>query len=257
MFAVVALAFTGAGLSEWFRRRNLTVLSEPLARTGLVLPLVPALGFWFMPEIAGPWSLVGRTPAVWLVMGLFYGTMAVTRRSLLCSALAILTANVGLWVALHHLEIGFFQHPQLWMIPVAVAVLVAEHLNRRRLSEAQSAAVRYLALSVVYISSSADMYIAGVGRDWRLPLVLMGLSVAGVLIGILLRVRSFLYLGVAFLAVDMLSMLWYAAVDLHHTWIWYACGIVTGAAIIALFAVFEKRRNDVVAAVGRLRQWKQ
>ena len=44
--------------------------------------------------------------------------------------------------------------------------------------------------------------------------------------------------------------------DLQHTWIWYACGIGLGAAIIALFAVFEKRRNDVLAAVERLKDWK-
>jgi len=84
---------------------------------------------------------------------------------------------------------------------------------------------------------------------------LMVLSVAGVLLGILLRIRSFLYLGVTFLLVDIASILKYAAVDLHHTWIWYATGVALGAAIIALFAVFEKRRNDVLAAVERLKQW--
>jgi hypothetical protein len=193
---------------------------------------------------------------VWFVFGLFYGVMAVNGRSLVCTVLAVLTANVGLWVALHQLHVGFLQHPQLWLIPAALAALAAEYLDRDRLTEAQSRAARYLALSVVYISSSADMYIAGVGNDWRLPLILMGLSVAGVLAGIMLRVRSFLYLGVAFLSLDIVSMIWYAAVNRQQTWIWYACGIALGAAIIALFAVFEKRRNDVLAAVERLKTWK-
>ena len=80
---------------------------------------------------------------------------------------------------------------------------------------------------------------------------------AGVLTGILLRVRSFLYLGATFLLLDLISMIWYAAVDLRHTWIWYACGIILGAAIIALFAVFEKRRNDVLAAVERFKDWEE
>ena len=99
--------------------------------------------------------------------------------------------------------------------------------------------MRYLALSVIYVSSTADMYIAGLGHDWRLPLVLMVLAVAGALSGILLRVRSFLYLGVTFLLVDCLSMMWYAVVDLEQKWILYASGIAVGAAIIAMFAVFE------------------
>ena len=52
-----------------------------------------------------------------------------------------------------------------------------------------------------------------------------------------------------------MSMIWHAAHDLHHTWIWYVCGIALGAAILAMFAVFEKRRNDVLAAVEQLKDW--
>ena len=110
---------------------------------------------------------------------------------------------------------------------------------------------------MIYLSSTADMFIAGLGKDWRLPLVLMLLSVAGVLAGLLLRIRSFLLLGIVFLLLDIVAMIWYAAVDLQQTWIWYVCGIALGAAIIALFAVFEKRRNDVLAAVEKLKQWER
>jgi hypothetical protein len=148
-------------------------------------------------------------------------------------------------------------YPQLWLIPPALATLVAEFLHRRRLNDAQRTAIRYMALSVIYVSSTSDMYIAGLGNDWRLPLVLMVLAVGGVMLGILLRVRSFLYLGTTFLLVDVSSLLWYAVVDLRQAWILYVSGIALGVAILALFAMFEKRRNDVRAAVERLRQWQQ
>ena len=110
-------------------------------------------------------------------------------------------------------------------------------------------------LSAIYISSTADMFIAGLGNSWSLPLVLMLLSVAGMLAGIWLRVRSFLFLGLTFLVLDALSMIWYAAHDLHNTWLWYLCGIALGAAILAMFAVFEKRRGDILAAVERMQAW--
>ena len=151
----------------------------------------------------------------------------------------------------------FFVHPQLWLIPPALASLVAEYLHRSRLSNAQRTAIRYMALSVIYVSSTSDMYIAGLGNDWRLPLVLMVLAVGGVMLGILFRVRSFLYLGTTFLLVDVSSLLWYAVVDLRQAWILYVSGIALGMAILALFALFEKRRNDVRAAVERLRQWQK
>src|SRR5262249_50056885 len=53
---VMVLAFTGAGLGELFRRRGLEVLAGPLHRTGLLLPLLPLVAFWFRPspEVFGP-----------------------------------------------------------------------------------------------------------------------------------------------------------------------------------------------------------
>ena len=262
MLILMAVAFVGAGLGEWFHRRKLAVLAEPLWRTALVMPLAPAAGFWFMQQLTAsdmPWVLTNQTPLVWFIMGVFYSILAATRRSLGCSVLAAVTFNLALWVSWHQYEIAFFSHPQLWLIPPALAGLVAEHLNRDRLTDAQRSGFRYLMLSVIYLASTADMFIAGVahiGENWWLPLILMVLSVAGELLGILLRIRSFLALGMAFLLVNVVSIIWYAAVNLHHTWIWYVCGIGLGAAIIAMFAVFEKRRNDVLAAVERLKEWK-
>ena len=263
MLVVMAVAFCGAGLAEWFHRRKMAVLAEPLWRTALVLPLAPAVGFWFLGHLTAQsalFSLTGQTPLLWFFMGAFYAILAATRRSAGCAALAVLTFNLALWVALYQHDVAFLQHPQLWLIPLALAGLVAEHLSGARLSESQRTGFRYLMLAIIYVSSSADMFIAGVahiGDYWWLPLILMVLSVLGALVGILLRIRSFLVLGVAFLLLDIVSIIWYAAVNLQHTWIWYACGIFLGAAIIALFAVFEKRRNDVLAAVERLKEWKR
>jgi hypothetical protein len=73
--------------------------------------------------------------------------------------------------------------------------------------------------------------------------------------GIALRVRAFLFLGTSFLVLAIVTIIWYAAVDLDQTWIWYASGIVVGVAIVVLFAVFEKKRHDVMGLVVHLKQW--
>jgi hypothetical protein len=261
MYLIVGAAFTGAGLSEWFHRRKLSVLSLPLERTALLLPLLPVIGFWFLKDPQTPLALVGRTPDVWFLMGAFYGLLAYMRRSAVCGILSVLAANMGLWVALHHFDIGFLHHPQLWLIPIAMAALAAEFLHHERLSATQSTVLRYLSLSVIYISSTTDMFIDmfmhGVSIDWRLPVVLMLLATAGAMAGVMLRIRSFLILGITFLVLDIVTMIWYAAEDLEQTWIWYASGIVLGAAIIAVFAIFEKRRHDLLAAVERFKEWER
>ena len=86
-------------------------------------------------------------------------------------------------------------------------------------------------------------------------LTLAVFCVAGIFAGIMLRVQAFLFLGVGFLLLDLFAMIWHAAVDRSQTWVWYASGIVLGAAILALFALFEKRRNDVLGLVDRIRKW--
>jgi hypothetical protein len=51
------------------------------------------------------------------------------------------------------------------------------------------------------------------------------------------------------------TVIWHAAIEQQRTWILWIAGIVTGALIIALFGLFEKRRNDILRLVDRLKQW--
>ena len=60
--------------------------------------------------------------------------------------------------------------------------------------------------------------------------------------------RAFIYLGVGFLLLDIFSMIWHAAVNLHQTWVWYASGIVLGVLVLGLFAYLEKRRTHAESA---------
>ena len=102
----------------------------------------------------------------------------------------------------------------------------------------------------------AEMFLTGLGRGVQLPIALALLSVAGVLLGTLLRVRAFLFLGVTFLSLDVFAQIWHAAVGRAQTWAWWASGIVLGAAILTLFALFEKHRNDVLKVLDALRRWR-
>ena len=108
---------------------------------------------------------------------------------------------------------------------------------------------------MIYASSTADIFINGVAEAPWLPVVLAAISIAGVFAGILMQVRAFLYLGTSFLLVAILTVIWHAAIEEQRTWILWIAGIVTGALIIALFGAFEKRRDDVLRLVDRLKQW--
>jgi hypothetical protein len=275
-FLVMVLGFLGVGLGELFARRGLPMLAEPLGRTGLFLPLLPLLAYLVRPladfDALGE-ALPGVQPflnflnrlthpygvqsLMWFTVGLLYALTAVLRRASAFAIAAALFANFGLWVIYAHQEnLRFILHPQIWLIPLGLILLAAEHLERDRLSPSQRQTVRYLGLLLIYVSSTADMFITGLGESVLLPVVLAVFSVAGVLAGILLRVRAFLFLGMSFLFLVVFSQIWFAAVNRAQTWVWWASGIVLGAAILALFALFEKRRNDVLKLIEEIKAWK-
>jgi fructose-specific phosphotransferase system IIC component len=161
-----------------------------------------------------------------------------------------------LWYFLsRHEGLDFTKHPQLWLIPPALCALVAGYLNRERLTKEQSAALRYASAIVIYVSSTADIFINGVAEAPWLPAVLAGLSILGAMAGILLRVRAFLYLGVSFLVVALMTIIWHAAIEEQRTWILWVAGIITGALILAVLGLFEKRRDDVMRVVDELKHW--
>lgn len=246
---VMVVAYFGVVASEALRRHKLFVLAHPLERTGAFIPLLPVLGFWIVS------SEVDFSLLLFVIGGL-YGLLSILRRSFLFGVLAAVAGNAGLWYAFNQTaDYGFLQHPQLWLIPVAVSVLIAAYLNEDKLNEDQMAGIRYLSLVTIYVASTADIFINGAATSPWLPLILGTLSLAGIFSGIVFRIRGLLLLGSIFLLLSIITMIWYASVNLGWTWLWYVAGIVTGATIIFMFALFEKKRTEVLRVVEGLKEW--
>ncbi len=271
-FIVMGLAYAGAGLSEYCERRGLRVVADPVQWTSLFLPLLPLISYWVQlapilapgdTHVRGLSSLANelrfpvlglvRYSFLWFLAAGIYALHAFKRGSLLAALAAALALNFGLWSLLVHGEIAFLLHPQAWLVPLAILILAVEYVHHDRLLPEQRQVMQYGSLLLLYVSSTADMFITGLGNSVWLPLVLASLSVAGILLGMLLRLRSFLFLGTTFLFVVVVSMIWHAARE--QVWVWWSSGIVLGASILALFAVFEKRRQRVGELLDQLRQW--
>lgn len=254
-YIVIAIAFTGAGVGEFFGRIGLNVLSQPLQRTGAFLPILPALSFWIHAASRQETPVVGDYSMILLLIGIVYVALSLWRKSFIYTSLAALAGNGALWAFWMEQGQVFTQHPQLWLIPPALSVLIATHLNREKLSSAQITAIRYFSTITIYISSTGDMFIAGVADNLWLPVILCMLSVTGMLVGMMLRVRAFLYVGSSFLTLSIVSMIWHASQSLGHIWPWWAFGIGLGICILTLFGMFEKRKNEMLEMVGKLKSW--
>jgi hypothetical protein len=250
-FIVMLIAYTGVLVGESLRRQEWNVVAQPLLRSGAFLPLLPILGFW-IAESEVDYS------AVLVVAGGLYGLLSLLRRSFRFGVIAAGLANASLWYYLQRTdEYQFLQHPQLWLIPVAFCVLLAVYLNEDDFTDDQLASTRYLALATIYLSSTADIVINGVATSPWLPVILGALSLGGIFGGILLKIRGMLVLGSTFLLFAILTIILYASENLGWTWLWYVAGIVTGATIIFMFAVFEKKRTEVLRLVEGMKEWER
>lgn len=251
-FVVMALAFGGVGISEWMQRLKQRVLAEPLQMTSMFLPLIPAIGWWIEALRGEPTT---DYALVMFVVGLLYVIVSALRQSTTSAIFAGVAGNIALWSLMHDSGFNFTQHPQFWLIPPAVCVLAAAQVQQRRLSAEQLAAARYLCMLVIYLSSTSEIFITGIGDSLWQPMALATLAVLGVIAGIVLQVRAFLYLGTSFVFLAVVTMVWHAAQSLHHVWPWWAFGICLGLAILVFFGLFEKKKVEITAFVDRLRQW--
>ena len=247
-YIMMAICFGGVGVARVLETRELTVLGKPLFHTAAALPLIVAIAVFRVHSEA-------NLELVMMTVGLAYLMISYTHSSLLSGAAAIVFGNLALWMVLNRTDFSFIDHPQIWLIPPAISTLIASQLSRNRLPANQLAAIRYVCIATIYVSSTMEVFISGIGENLWPPIVLTILSVIGIMSGIMFRVKSFLYFGSLFLLMSMISMVAHAHQSLGHVWPWWAFGIGLGIAILIMFGLFEKKKNEMKAIAGSLKEW--
>ncbi len=248
-YIAMALSFAGVGLARVLEKRNLTVLGTPLFQTAAVLPVLVSVLFRGIDSEAD-------VSVVLLMAGFSYLLISYLHRSILSGAAAIVFGNLALWGFYDRFSgFSFVEHPQLWLIPPAVSVLIAGHLAAHMLSARQLATLRYICVTVIYVSSTSEIFITGLGTQLWPPMILATFAILGILLGIMMQIRSYLFLGSLFLLMAMITMVSHAHLSLHHVWPWWAFGIGMGVAILVMFGLFESRKNKLRALAGRLQKW--
>ena len=248
-YIVMIGCFAGVGVSKWLEQRELKVISQPIFNSAVILPVLVACAIWIIDSKADH-------ALVTLTVGMAYLMIGYTHRSIRCSAAAILFGNLALWLFYEKFEgFRFLDHPQLWLIPPAISVLIAAQISRNKLTSSQLALIRYVCATTIYLSSTSEIFINGLGAKLWPPMVLAVLAVAGIFAGIMMQVRAYLYLGAVFLLMAMVTMVSHAHQRLDHVWPWWVFGITMGVTILVIFGLFEKRKNDLRQVVDRLKGW--
>ncbi len=129
-----------------------------------------------------------------------------------------------------------------------LSVLLLLHLHRHELDKNVLNGGRLAALAVLYSTATLDVFLQD--SLWVFALAL-GLSLAGIALGIATRTRAFLYAGVAFLVVNVLGQLLHLYPDDRLARALLLMGL--GAAITAAMIWFSLKRDAILQRIGVVR----
>lgn len=214
---------------------------QPWRRTAFALPLAATLttaNTILIPTL--------------LIAGAFYAWLAMQEQRPRLSYISIFLANWAIWRLL-----GLYQIQEQFAIACLVggSLLYIAQLDPFFKSDAarnQRHLLRTLATGLMCLSALAE-------SDAQL---LWGFAAAGfflllVVVGLILRVRAFAYVGSLFFVLKVVRQLWLFVAD--QSFLLWAIGIVVGLLFIWVAATFEARRSQMTALlkywVDELRMW--
>ena len=214
--------------------------SPPLYRLALWLPLLAlATAPW---QLASPW-----TGGTLLAAAVLYLSLASALRNPWPLYLGVLALNgaIYLWAPLWAEHYGLWQ---FYIVPAAVSVLALLHLHRRELRPSVLNGARLAALSALYAGAGLDVFLR---PELGVFVLALALALVGIVVGVALRIRAFLYAGVAFLVLNVIGQLvrFYPEQALSRALILLGLG----TAITVGMVLFNLKREAILRRVRILR----
>lgn len=183
--AMIALAFVLSGVHALAKRG---ARGAPFAKvshlTALALPVVAA-------------ASSGADAPMALAAALAYAFAGRMGASKWTGPLAALMFNVASCIFLDGAGV---RSPQLYVLPVSVSLLLLSQLYQRELSPGAMSAIRLVALGGAYLSGFVSVLAFS---DPGQALLMAVVCVAGIALGVVLQLRSYLLLGAGFLVIDL------------------------------------------------------
>ena len=201
----------------------------PFYHFALAVPLVVTLLTLFSVNIS---SL--------LLTGGFYGWMAFASQTVRLSYVGLLAAN---WAALRLLtELNLTS--RIWGVSLAgLSLLFIAQIDPALRSTSRKELRHWLRCFAVGLICTTVLYESD-PHFWA-GLLAIGLSLGLVILGLLLRVRAFLYVGTLAFVAKILRLVWLFVAQ--ESLVLWAMGIALGLVLIWVAATFEARRTQVTA----------
>jgi hypothetical protein len=208
-YLIIGLGFVFAGISEFLARRGLEMFSRPLGNTGIFLPLISLLSMWFAMT-APDFDLDRQTPMVIGAAMALYFTASILRRNRTLTLAVAVFFNLAVWFVCDQFQLSLRELPQLLAVPVGLSIVLAAQVNEDRLPPRVIGSLRYLGILVIYLSSAFKVFEEATAKH---AIIMVVFSVAGVVAGLLMHIRAYVYMGIIFLVMTILAKVVHSVVD--------------------------------------------
>jgi tetratricopeptide (TPR) repeat protein len=239
------LGYLDLGIAEVLQRLPAAPLARPARHFSLVLPLLPLFQLlwtgWredvslFYLATAATFYSIARAQLRWKSLG--YA--------------AAVFCNAALWVTWSRLGWMLADHPQFFLVPVGLSAILFAEVNRE-LGRPTVNAIRSVGLIVIYVSLAVPIWRFESFGAW---LALLFGSLLGIIVGIGLRLQTFVWLGLATFVLDVVYEMGRMSVD--YALAKWAIMLTLGILLVLFVALNEKKR--VVGAIrdyyGQVRLW--
>jgi hypothetical protein len=219
--------------------------ARPARHVSLVLPLLPFLHLNWAREL-------DDVSLFHLVSGATFYAVACARlgRKSLGYAAAVFY-NAALWLLWSRLGWKLSETPQLFLVPVGFSTILFAEVNRELGREAVNA-IRTIGLTIIYLSLAVPIWQFQSFGAW---VTLLVCSLAGILIGIGVRLQTFLWMGLTTFVLDVIYEM--GRVSLDYAFAKWAIMLALGITLVLFVALNEKKKivDSMRLYLAEARSW--
>ena len=170
--------------------------SKPLYSLTLLLPLLAILTIPLQLD-----SIYATTTLI--AAATLYLLITPSSENKLPMYLGLLALNIGIYIWIPSWAENY-KLIQVYTIPVAITVLIMLQFHQLELKPSVVNAIRLTALSSIYATATLDVFMR---PELGIFILALSLSLGGIILGIALRIKAFLYLGTLFLIFNVFGQL--------------------------------------------------
>ncbi len=239
---LLSLDFLLVGVTVLARRSREDVVASAASRFAALLPLLVAFLL--------PWQATPENALFSLGASLFYGLLGWVERSRILGTLGAVAANLALLVLF--LSEGL-TGLDVYLAPLGLCALIVVHLFAGGMSKDARFALLSAGTGLTYAPAAlAIVFQVGNARSDYYPLGFAAACIVGIGAGMWFHIRAYLALGLAFLVLDLGTLL--VRASLRDQRLGFLVLSIAGIAILSAMVYYTMNRDRVTRALVRLRR---